>query len=305
MRLGISLTSAYPASIDVREGARWMIERAAAAHGADLDSLFIGDHHSTGTGSYYQNTPMMGRLLAEWGDKPAGVLFLLPLWNPVLVAEQVGTLASIHSGRFIMQCAIGRDDSASPAMGVNPKYRPSMFEESLDIVRRLLKGETVSSGGRFKISNAVISPVTPEPLDVWIGGSVSPSIDRAARLAEGWIADGTRAGNAEIAAQTAEYLERAQMHGRAPTAVAVRRNVFVGSTDQEAAEVLAPILDRFTGDRTSMLYGSAETVAEQLKPLAEMGVTDIIVRSLIPEQHRLTMQSIERLAEVRERIADL
>ena len=87
-----------------------MIERAAAARDADLDSLFVGDHHSTGPGAYYQNVPIMGRLLAEWSDRPAGVLFLLPLWNPVLVAEQIGTLASIHAGRFILQCAIGRDD---------------------------------------------------------------------------------------------------------------------------------------------------------------------------------------------------
>ncbi|MEI7925488.1 MAG: LLM class flavin-dependent oxidoreductase, partial [Chloroflexota bacterium] len=221
------------------------------------------------------------------------------------LSEQVGTLAAIHEGRCIIQCAIGRDDPQSPAMGVNAKYRPSMFEESLDIVRRLLQGETVSSDGRFHFSNARISPITPEPLEVWIGGSVSPSIDRAARIGEGWVADGTRSGNAEIAAQTADYLERAQVHGRLPTAVAVRRNVFVGRTDEEAAEVLAPILDGFTGDRTSMLFGSAETVARQLQPLAEMGVTDIIVRSLIPQQHRLTMESIDRLAEVRERVRDL
>ncbi|MGE3857399.1 MAG: LLM class flavin-dependent oxidoreductase [Dehalococcoidia bacterium] len=300
MRLGISLTSAY-GRIDPREGARWMIERAAAAHGADLDSLFIGDHHSTGPGTYYQNTPMMGRLLAEWGDRPAGVLFLLPLWNPVLVAEQVGTLASIHQGRFIMQCAIGLDE-AYPAMGVNAKYRPSMFEESLDIVRRLLLGETVSSEGRFRFSDARVAPVTPEPLEVWVGASVSKSIDRAARVGDGWLGDPTY-GNAAIAAQAAEYHERAQAHGRTPSAVAVRRNIYVARTDEEAAQVMAPILEKSTADRTTMIYGSAESVAEQLRPLAEMGFTDVIMRSLVPDQ-RLTVQSIERLGEVRERIRD-
>jgi len=302
MRVGISLTSSYSPQTAPREGARWMIERAAAARGADLDSLFIGDHHSTGPGTYYQNTPMMGRLLAEWGDRPAGVLFLLPLWNPVLVAEQIGTLASIHAGRFIMQCAIGLDDAASPAMGVNAKHRPSRFEESLDIVRRLLRGETVSSDGRFQISDARIAPVTPEPLEVWIGASASKSIDRAARLGDGWLGDPTY-GNAQIAAQAAEYHERAQAHGRVPTAVAVRRNVFVARTDEEAAQVMAPIIEKFTGDRTTLLYGSAETVAQQIKPLAEMGFTDVIMRSLVPDQ-RLTVQSIERLAEVRERVRE-
>jgi len=280
-----------------------MIERAAAAHGSDLDSLFVGDHHSTAPGTYYQNTPIMGRLLAEWGDKPAGVLFLLPLWNPVLVAEQVGTLASIHQGRFIMQCAIGRDDPQSPAMGVNAKLRPSMFEESLDIVRRLLRGETVSSEGRFHFSGARISPVTPEPLEVWIGGSVSKSIDRAARLGDGWLGDPSY-GLSDIGAQAAEFHERAQAHGRTPSAVAARRNVFVAATDEEAARVLEPVLAKFTGDRSTMLYGSPETVAEQIKPLAELGFTDVIVRSLVPDQ-RLTIQSLERLAEVRERVRDL
>src|SRR6188508_3713178 len=148
MRVGISLTSAYRTR-DYREGARNMIARAAAAREAGLDSLFVGDHHSTG-GAYYQNTPMLGRLLAEWGDKPAGCLFLLPLWNPVLLAEQIGTLASIASGRFIVQTGLGAEEAQFKAMGANIKHRPSAFEESLDCVKRLLAGEEVSSDGRFK-----------------------------------------------------------------------------------------------------------------------------------------------------------
>jgi alkanesulfonate monooxygenase SsuD/methylene tetrahydromethanopterin reductase-like flavin-dependent oxidoreductase (luciferase family) len=44
-----------------------MIERTAAAHRAGLDSLFVGDQHISPT-PYYQNTPMLGRLLAL-GDR--------------------------------------------------------------------------------------------------------------------------------------------------------------------------------------------------------------------------------------------
>ena len=244
----------------------------------------------------------MGRLLAEWGDKPAGGLFLLPLWNPVLVAEQAGTLAAIHDGRFIIQCAIGRDDPQSPAMGVNAKFRPSMFEQSLDIVRRLLAGETVSSDGRFHFSGTHISPVTPEPLEVWVGASVPNAIDRAARLGDGWIADPTY-GNAELASQAAHYFQSAQAHNRVPTAVAIRRGILVCDTDQEAARLMAPTLATFTGDPTTLIYGSPETVAQQIKPLAEMGFTDLIVRSLVPDQ-RVTIESINRLADVRERVRD-
>ena len=93
-----------------------MIERAAAANRAALDSLFVGDQHVSPT-PYYQNTPMLGRLLAEWGKAPAGCLFLLPLWHPVLVAEQIGTLAAIAQGPFIMQCGLGWGEARFAAMG--------------------------------------------------------------------------------------------------------------------------------------------------------------------------------------------
>ena len=149
MRVGVSLTSNHPGVQDPRQGARWMIDRVAASRRAALNSLFVGDQHVSAT-PYYQNTPMLGRLLAEWGEAPAGCLFLLPLWHPVLVAEQIGTLAAIARGRFIMQCGLGWGDARFAAMGVDIRTRPSAFEEALDIVRRLLAGETVSSSQRFR-----------------------------------------------------------------------------------------------------------------------------------------------------------
>jgi len=149
MKIGTSLRSSYPVA-DPREGARWMVERAAAAAVAGLDSLFVGDHHATGPTAYYQNSAILGRLLTEWGDQPAGALYLLPAWNPVLVAEQVGTLASIAQGRFILQAGLGYGEEQFLAMGANVKQRPSAFEQSFDAVRRLLAGESVTASGRSR-----------------------------------------------------------------------------------------------------------------------------------------------------------
>src|SRR6202162_4426004 len=163
MRGGISLTSNHPGVTDPRQGARWMIERAAAARRASLDSLFIGDQHVSPT-PYYQNTPMLGRLLAEWGEAPAGCLFLLPLWHPVLVAEQIGTLAAIARGPFVMQCGLGWGDARFAAMGANSRTRPSAFEVALDIVRRRLAAATVSSSGRFGIAEASLTLRPAEPV---------------------------------------------------------------------------------------------------------------------------------------------
>ncbi len=304
MRIGVSLTSAHAVS-DPRVGVQWMIERARAARDAGLDALFVGDHHATRV-PYYQNVPILGRLLAEWDDRPAGCLFLLPLWHPVLVAEQIGTLAAIAKGRFIMQCAVGGgmyDPEQFDAFGVDPRQRPSRFEQALDIIRRLLQGETVSSEGRYRVRNARIAPIPAEPVEVWIGASAPPAIDRAARLGDGWLAAPDLTPE-QAREQIVLYRERCAAHGRSPTAIAIRRDIYVGADPEEAKAVAEPILARgYRGfDPRACVYGSAEQVAEQFLALREMGYTDVIVRHLTNEQSNV-LASYERLARIRELVA--
>jgi alkanesulfonate monooxygenase SsuD/methylene tetrahydromethanopterin reductase-like flavin-dependent oxidoreductase (luciferase family) len=302
MRVGISLTSNYPDIADPREGARAMIERTAAARRATLDSLFIGDQHVSPT-PYYQNTPMLGRLLAEWGEAPAGCLFLLPLWHPVLVAEQIGTLSAIAQGPFIMQCGLGWGEDRFAAMGVNMRTRPSAFEEALDIVRRLLAGETVSSSRRFRITAASLALRPAEPVAVWIGASAPPAIDRAARLGEGWIAS-PGLSFAEARAQADLYRERCAVYGKAPGAVVLRRDIYVGQSSSDAQAVLQQALGRsYRGIPAAALSaGSVDEVTEQFRRFGEIGYTDILVRHLTQDQPKV-LGSLERLAAVRAALA--
>ena len=297
MRLGISLTSSHTVA-DPREGARWMIERAAAAGRAGLDSLFVGDHHAT-PGAYYQNVPMLGRMLADWTDRPAGCLFLLPLWNPVLIAEQVGTLAAIARGRFIFQCGLGDGEAQFLAMGANIKQRPSTFEEAFGIVKRLLAGETVSSHGRFVVENARVALRPAEPVEYWIGASARASIDRAARIADGWLASpGLTVETARE--QAAWYLEGGAKYGRPPTAVAIRRDVYVGESSAEADAVgQAVVKAGYRGfDPKALVWGSVAEVVDKFRALQPLGYTDIIVRHLT-DDHAKVLGSLTRLAEVR------
>jgi len=155
--------------------------------------------------------------------------FLIPLWHPVLVAEQIGTLAAIARGRFIMQCGLGWGEDPFAAMGANMKTRPSTFEEALDIVRRLLAGETVSSARRFRIDKASVALRPAEPVDVWIGASAPPAIDRTVRLAEGWIASPSLTYQ-EARAQADLYRERCAAYGKAPGATVLRRDIYVGES---------------------------------------------------------------------------
>jgi len=240
---------------------------------------------------------MLGRLLAEWGEAPAGCLFLLPLWHPVLVAEQIGTLAAIAQGPFIMQCGLGWGDTRFAVMGANIRTRPSAFEEALDIVRRLLAGETVSSSRRFRIAEASLALRPVEPVEVWIGASAQPAIDRAARLAEGWIASpGLTREEARMQADL--YRERCAAYGRQPGAIALRRDIYVGESSSEAQAVLQHALSQSYRGIPALIAGSVDEVAERFRTFGNIGYTDILVRHLANDQPKV-LGSLERLAAVR------
>jgi alkanesulfonate monooxygenase SsuD/methylene tetrahydromethanopterin reductase-like flavin-dependent oxidoreductase (luciferase family) len=297
VKVGVSLRSGY-GPMDVRTGAQWLVERARAACDAGLDSLFIGDHHNVPV-PYYQNVPMLGRLLAEWDERPAGALFLLPLWHPVLVAEQIGTLASIARGPFIMQCAIGGGAEQFDALGVPIRSRPSRFEAALDVVRRLCAGEEVTTDSPYAIARARIAPIPPERLDVWIGAAAPAAVDRAARLGDGFLI-GPEAVPGQVGELVGLYRDACTRHGRPAATIAVRRDVHVGADDADAQRVAGPILERgYRGfDPAAPVVGGPERVAAAFADLATMGCTDVIIRHLADDQPEV-LASFDRLGAVR------
>jgi alkanesulfonate monooxygenase SsuD/methylene tetrahydromethanopterin reductase-like flavin-dependent oxidoreductase (luciferase family) len=217
----------------------------------------------------------------------------------VLVAEQVGTLAAIAAGRFILQVGLGYGEDQFAAMGASTRTRPSAFEESLGIVRRLLAGETVSAAGRFTLAGARVSPRPAEPVEVWIGASAPPAIDRAARLGDGWLAaPGLTLEQAR--AQAVLYRERCAAHGTTPAAVAIRRDIYVGESAAEARTVLADAVARgYRGmPAEALVAGSIDEVVERFAALGALGYTDVIVRHLTGDQPRV-LGSLARLARVR------
>ena len=295
MRIGISLTTRYPASVGAREGGRWLIERTRAARQAGLDSLFVGDHHSTGPARYFQNVPTMARLLAEWGDRTAGILALIPLWNPVLLAEQIGTLAAFAEGPFVLQCSLGDGADQFDALGVSIRRRPSLFEHHLTAIQGLLAGEFVEG--------ARIAPVPEEPVQYWVGAMADAGVRRAAALADGFLA--TPGAPVEDLAERAHFYRQAcREAGRAVGTIATRRDIYVGENAEEAQRTAAEVISRgYRGFSPDVLViGSSEQVAAQFRDLREAGYSDVIVRHLALAQANV-VASTERLADVRALLA--
>jgi alkanesulfonate monooxygenase SsuD/methylene tetrahydromethanopterin reductase-like flavin-dependent oxidoreductase (luciferase family) len=287
MRVTTSLNSAY--ATDPRTGAARMVERVRAAYAAGLEGLYLGDHHATPV-PYFQNSPMLGRLAAEWPDRRFGALYLLPLWHPLIVAEQVGTLSSLGTGTFVFQCAIGGGADQFAPMGVDLADRVRRFEEGLSKIRAWLAGE--------EVDGARIHPPAAGDLEVWIGGTGSKALARAARLGDTWYA-GPELTDATAGEKLAEYLG----HGPNPPCLPIRKDVYVGADEDDAARVRGPLdANGYRGfDLDAVVTGTVDQVAERFLALGELGFDEVVVRQLAPDQAD-AVASIERLAEVRQQV---
>lgn len=301
LRISVSLRTGHP-GVGAREGARRVIERAAAAAEVGLDGLYVGDQHVTGI-PYYQNTAILGRLLAEWDDRPCGALYLLPLWHPVLVAEQVGTLAAIADGPFVLQCAIGGGPHQFAGLGMDMRRRVRDFEAGLDVVRRLLLGETMTVEAPVPIQGAQVCPLPPDGFEVWIGADVDNGIGRAARLGDAWYA-GPSLSLGDAAAKLELYRSRLVAEGRTAAVFPIRRDVYVAETAARAEEVRVDI--ERSGHRgfavSALVIGTPEEVAAQFAAFGDLGFTEIVTRQLHDDPDE-ALASTRRLGRVREILA--
>jgi alkanesulfonate monooxygenase SsuD/methylene tetrahydromethanopterin reductase-like flavin-dependent oxidoreductase (luciferase family) len=299
VRIGASIRSFYPPG-NPRQIAQCMVERAEAARQAELDSLFVGDHHATSM-PYVQNVPILARMLASWRDAPAGALFLLALWDPVLLAEQVGTLAALAPQRFIVQCCVGADPEQFRAMGANPRTRGRDFERNFGVLRCLLAGEPVAREEGGPVLG--ISPVPATAVEYWVGADVPIAIDRAARIADAWM-PGPNVRADEAARSLVYYRERCDAYEREPLATPIRRNIHVAGSERELEEVVRPAMQGGMGvEPDKVIVGTVPQVAEVFRDLARAGFSDVIVRHFMDDQAAV-LDSYHRLREVRKLVMD-
>jgi alkanesulfonate monooxygenase SsuD/methylene tetrahydromethanopterin reductase-like flavin-dependent oxidoreductase (luciferase family) len=71
-------------------------------------------------------------------------LFLLPFYQPILLAEQIAMLDVMSGGRTTMICCLGHQPEAHEAFQTPQKVRVSRFVETFEIVRRLCTEDNVS-----------------------------------------------------------------------------------------------------------------------------------------------------------------
>ena len=191
MKLGIYLNAQHPAADDPARRFAETLEQARLIHALGFDSIWGGEHHATPGFHYFPLLPMLQRLAAEVPGLSIGTnLVLLPLHNPVEIAEVGAFLDVITGGRFMLGVGLGYRPEEFAIFGVPMAERVSRLVEGVEIIRRLWTEDKVTHRGRhWSFENLTIRPrpiQRPRP-PILVGSQVPAGIARAARIADGWL----------------------------------------------------------------------------------------------------------------------
>jgi probable F420-dependent oxidoreductase len=117
-------------------------------------------------------------------------VLVLPGRNPVVLAKELATLDALSGGRLLPAFGLGvADPLEQAAFGVERSQRASIFDESLDLMRRLWTGEVVDHDGEHFHLHGFRLAVRPaqDVLEVWLGGVAPSELKRVGRQADGWL----------------------------------------------------------------------------------------------------------------------
>lgn len=111
-------------------------------------------------------------------------IVILPLHNPLRVAEDVAVLDVASNGRAVLGVGQGYRPGEFEAFGVRFEERTSRFVESLDLLPRFWTEEHVTHDGKhfaFHDLNVTPKPVQQPHPPIWVGADTEPAIRRIGR----------------------------------------------------------------------------------------------------------------------------
>lgn len=116
---------------------------------------------------------------------------LVPLGrNPMVLAKQLAQLDLLSGGRLLLSFVPGVDQPGERgALGIGRANRGRLLEEIIGLVRAWWAGETVTATfGPYAYDAVAVHPrPRQEPLEIWLGGMGPVALERAGRLADGWL----------------------------------------------------------------------------------------------------------------------
>ncbi len=202
---------------------------------------------------------------------------VLPGRHPVLVAKQLASMAGLAPGRVLPVFGLRPARRSERALFEVPGPRDQVFDESLQLLRLLLREDTVSFAGRFfTVEGASVGPLPVKPLDIWLGGTAPGALRRIGRLADGWL--GSLITPAEARAGRAVIEDAAAQAGREvePDHYGISLPV---ATDGIPAELIASVWERRPeADPATLIAANWADARRMVEEYVAAGLTKFVIR---------------------------
>lgn len=201
----------------------------------------LAEHHATRLGM----APSPGLFLASVAQRTTSLRFgplvyLLPLYHPVRLLEEIGMLDRLSGGRLQLGIGKGGQPAEHARFGVTAEDMDALFTESFEILMKGFGGEVLEHEGRFfniPPTPQILKPIQYPHPPLWYGVGNPARCAWAAERGINLVAGLPNARARPIADAFAEQLEKCGRTGPDRPFMGLMRQVYVASTDAEAERI--------------------------------------------------------------------
>ncbi|MEM7019253.1 MAG: LLM class flavin-dependent oxidoreductase [Pseudomonadota bacterium] len=263
--------------------------QAERAEALGFHSFWLPENHFTGPGAIPAPLLLLSAIAAKTERIRLGTTsYLIPIRNPIQVAEEVAVLDRLSGGRVILGLGRGFRSSLFRAFDVPVKEKREIFDAALTLMKKAWQGEPVTweSGDNDQQMPMYLSPLPvqkPYP-PLWVAAFGPKAIQQIGRLGLPYLASPVEPFSVLLDNYT-RHAEIVAEHGHPPPeAVPIMRTVFVSKDTnllQRAKDALAEQAARMARSDTAALRRGAGAAIDEWAIIGEPNqVVDII------EQHR-------------------
>ncbi|HTW03646.1 MAG TPA: TIGR03854 family LLM class F420-dependent oxidoreductase [Streptosporangiaceae bacterium] len=202
---------------------------------------------------------------------------VLPGRHPVLVAKQLTSLAGLAPGRVLPVFGLRPARQSERQLFQVAGRRDEVFDESLELLRLLLRQDAVSFAGKFfTVEGASVGPLPAKPLDIWLGGTAPGALRRIGRLGDGWL--GSLVTPAEAGAGRRIIEEAAAQAGREVEDDHYGISLPV-ATDGIPADLIASVWNRRPeADPATLIAANWADARQMIEQYVAVGLSKFVVR---------------------------
>ena len=166
------------------------LDEIVAAESLGFHQVWFSEHHFVDDGYLPSQLVVASHVAGRTKTIELGTnVLLLPLYHPLRVAEDAAVLDLLSGGRFTLGIGGGYVDFEFQTLGAERKFRPSLLEEGVAILRQCWDtGRTQFQGKRWQFQDLPFTPQPERHLPIFFGANGPAAIERAGRLGDGFLA---------------------------------------------------------------------------------------------------------------------